>query len=139
MLFVSPENTDALDAYSFMEIALDAGNVIHGVTVWGCGNVVIAFTLASLSNKTIIFIHASDPALFIAFLSITHTLTKLKRLLTFDNSAGLFFFTIGPSQSQGSPKEINNLPAKITRKDYLSRLFILTQCKSVKTAMKFRV
>lgn len=137
MLFVSPENTDALDAYSFMEIALDAGNVIHGVAVWGCGNVVIAFTLASLSNKTIIFIHASDPALFIAFLSITHTLTKLKRLLTFDNSAG--FFTVTPSQSQGSPKEINNLPAKITRKDYLSRLFILTQCKSVKTAMKFQV
>lgn len=137
MLFVSPENTDALDAYSFMEIALDAGNVIHGVTVWGCGNVVIAFTLASLSNKTIIFIHASDPALFIVFLSITHTLTKLKRLLTFDNSAG--FFTVGPSQSQGSPKEINKLPAKITRKDYLSRLFILTQCKSVKTAMEFQV
>lgn len=137
MLFVSPENTDALDAYSFMEIALDAGNVIHGVTVWGCGNVVIAFTLASLSNKTIIFIHASDPALFIAFLSITHMLTKLKRLLTFDNSAS--FFTVGPSQSQGSPKEINNLPAKITRKDYLSRLFTLTQCKSMKTAMKFQV
>lgn len=92
MLFVSPENTDALDAYSFMVIALDVGNVIHGVTVWGCGSVVIAFTLASLSNKTIIFIHASDPALFIAFLSITHTLTKLKRLLTFDNGAGLLFF-----------------------------------------------
>lgn len=113
MLFVSPENTDALDAYSFMVIASDVGNVIHGVTVWGCGSVVIAFTLASLSNKTIIFIHASDPALFIAFLSITHTLTKLKRLLTFDNGAGLlfsFFSTVGLSQSQSSRKEIKWIP-----------------------------
>lgn len=92
MLFVFPENTDAFNAYSFMVMALTLGDVIHGVTVWGCGNVVIAFTLASLSNKTIIFIHASDPALFIAFPSITHMVTKLKRLLTFDNGAVLGFF-----------------------------------------------
>lgn len=91
MLFVFPEDSDALDADSFMVIALNVGDVIHGVTVRGCGNVVIAFTLASLSNKTIIFIHASDPALFMAFLSIKHTLTKLKRLLTFDNGAVLFY------------------------------------------------
>lgn len=91
MLFVFPEDTDALAADSFMLIALNVGNVIHGVAVQACGNVVIAFTLASVSNKTIIFIHASDPALFMAFLSIKHTLTKLKRLLTFDNGAVLFY------------------------------------------------
>lgn len=49
------------------------------------GNVVISLTLPFFSNKIIIFIHSTDSALFSVFLAITHTLTKLKRLLTFDN------------------------------------------------------
>lgn len=49
------------------------------------GNAVISLTLPFFSNKIIIFIHSTDSALFSVFLAITHTLTKLKRLLTFDN------------------------------------------------------
>lgn len=52
------------------------------------GNVVIAM---QFSNKTIIFIHATDSALFTVFLTITHTLTKLKRLFTSDNLAVPFY------------------------------------------------
>lgn len=55
------------------------------------GNVVISLTLPFFSNKIIIFIHSTDSALFSVFLAITHTLTKLKRLLTFDNSVFLFY------------------------------------------------
>lgn len=43
------------------------------------------------SNKTIIFIHATDSAPFSVFLAITHTLTKLKRSFTFDNFSVPFY------------------------------------------------
>lgn len=71
----------------------------------GLSKIVIALTLAFFSNKIIIFTHSTDSALFIAFLTITHTLFKLKRLLTFDNFTvplffSFFFFTAGPSQSE---------------------------------------
>lgn len=64
---------------------------MHYVAAWGCGDVATALTLAFFSNKTIIFIHATDSALFSVFLTITHTLTKLKRLFTFDNFSVLFY------------------------------------------------
>lgn len=54
-------------------------NINQYVAVRGTRNVVF------FSNKTIIFIRASDSAMFIVLPTITHTLTKLKRLLTFDN------------------------------------------------------
>lgn len=58
------------------------------VTVRGTGNVPLHWLF---SNKTIIFIRATDSALFNVFLTITHTPTKLKRLLTFDNFSVPFY------------------------------------------------
>lgn len=74
-----------------MVINLNVGNMIHCVAVWGCGNVLNALKVAFFSNKKIIFIHATDSALFMMFLAITHMLTKLKRLLTFDNCTVPFY------------------------------------------------
>lgn len=59
-------------------------NMIHYVAVWGCEMSWLSLHWL-FSNKTIIFIHATDSALFTVFLTITLTSTKLKRLLTFDN------------------------------------------------------
>lgn len=59
-------------------------NMIHHVAVRGCEMSWLSLHWL-FSNKTIIFIHATDSALFTVFLTITLTPTKLKRLLTFDN------------------------------------------------------
>lgn len=74
-----------------MVINLNVSNMIYCVAVWGCGNLLNALKLAFFSNKKIIFIHATDSALFMMFLAITHMLTKLKRLLTFDNCTVPFY------------------------------------------------
>lgn len=75
-----------------MVIVLNVRNMIHCVTVQGCGKCSDRPYIGIFSNKIIIFTHATDSALFIVFLTITHTLTKLKRLLTFDNFTVPFFF-----------------------------------------------
>lgn len=61
-------------------------NMIHYVAVRGCEMSWLSLHWL-FSNKTIIFIHATDFALFTVFLTITLIPTKLKRLLTFDNFA----------------------------------------------------